>query len=190
MVKLAEIASEMQSDIDSVNDWVEEIYNRYFSNYFKDQHQYYKRLKSKDRPITDAELENILTTMPLELFSVSEALSQFKISEEVVKLKVKETEIENFKNSKQSSETKRKEEAANSVLEHKLLITVYEAVAERVGREISYSRELIMGCKKIWDGRRATDNSNPIGNTIDDNDLPEYEYNGNVPTGGGKTYVR
>ena len=189
MIKLAEIVAEMQPDIDSVNEWVDEIYNKYFSGYFADQHEYYKRLKSKDRPITDAELEDILTTMPLELFSVSEALSQFKISEEVVKLKVKETEIENFKNSQQSSETKRKEEAANSVLEHKLLITVYEAVAERVGKEISYSRELIMGCKKIWDGRRATDNSNPVGNVVNEGDLPDYAYNGKASTGGGRTYV-
>ena len=58
MIKLAEIVAEMQPDIDSVNEWVDEIYNKYFSGYFADQHEYYKRLKSKDRPITDAELED------------------------------------------------------------------------------------------------------------------------------------
>ena len=46
-----------------------------------------------------------------------------------------------------------------------------------------------MGCKKIWDGRRATDNSNPVGNVVNEGDLPDYAYNGKSSTGGGKTYI-
>lgn len=192
MIDLSNVLGEMQEDIDSVKTWTTELYDKYFSQYFEYQRELYDRLESKEHPVTDEELEWILTSLPLELFSVSEQLSQFQLSQEVIKLRVKQTEKDKIKLSTESSETKRKEDASYQMLEHKLLLTVYDSVIDRVSREISFSRELIMSAKKIWDARRRTDGSNPVSETVPDNDseLPEYAYKGQVSVGGGKTYVK
>lgn len=189
-IKLAEINEELSEDILAVSDWADEIYSDKFSKYFKDQRELYVRLESKERLITDSELEQILTTLPLELFSVSEVLSQFKISQEVVKLRVKQIEADKVSESDEKSVTKKKEDAAMQTLEHKLLITVYSAVISRVESEISFSRELIMSAKKIWDARKSTESSNPVGPVVTDGDeLPEYSYKSKSSLD-GKTYIK
>ena len=188
MISLDEINSEFQEDIDAVKEWSNEIYKSTFSEFFKDQRELYNKLKSKTCPITDEELELILTTIPLELFTVSEILSQFKISTEVVKIKVKQLEADIVAASTQKAMTNKKEEASLKTLEHKLLATVYNAVAVRVSSEIDFSRELSMGAKKIWDARRSTDSVNPVSPVVTDDAsaLPEYTSNFSP----NKTYVR
>ena len=189
MIDLSSIHKEFSEDIDAVQSWSDEIYQSHFSEYFKDQRDLYMRLKSKQHPITDSELEDILTTMPLELFTVSEILSQFKVSMEVIKIKVKQLEAEKVAESEQKAMTNKKEEAALKTLEHKLLSTVYSTVISRVTNEIDFSRELIMGAKKIWDSRRNTDSSNPVGHVVnDDSTLPDYRPGDD--SSGGKMYIR
>ena len=156
-------------------EWSEEIYQSTFSKYFRNQRELYDRFQCTNSPITDSELEMILTTIPLDLFTVAEKLSEFKVSQEVTKLRVKQIEKDEELFSDKSSETKRKEEASFNTLEHKLIITVQNAIVDRVEREMSFSRELIMGAKKIWDSRRTAEDSLPIravSSDVSDPDLP------------------
>lgn len=192
MRDLKEVYQEcMAEDIQAVQEWSKEIYDDHFSSYFTGQRELYKRFESSSHPITDEELSLILIDIPLKLFTVAESLSQFKIGQEVTKMKAKQIERELEMSSTESSETKRKAEATFATLEHKLLITVQSAVVEHVEREISFSRELIMGAKKIWDSRRAAEGSMPVGPTDDKGpgyDLPEY---GSTPAQStGKAYIK
>lgn len=185
------IFEEISADVNATQSWADRLYEESFSTYFIDVKSLYKSLSDKRRPITDSELEEILTSLPLQLVSVSEALSQFKISKEVVTLTLKQKEAEHIKTSSASSVTQKKEEAAVAVLEYKLVQTVYASVITRVENEISFSRELIMSAKKIWDARKATDNINPTGPVVTDNsELPDYCYNSKSSVGGGQTYIK
>lgn len=187
MIELTDIKTlndQYSDDIDAVICWCNGIYESKFASYFKTQRELYRRLNSKKNPITDSELEQILTEMPLDLFSVSEILSQLKISQEVVKLKTTQKRADIVKSSIESTVTKREEEASLSILEDKLLKTAYSSVIERVEREVSFSRELIMGAKKIWDSRRQTEGSNPVGEVTPGSDLPDY--NNSIAN---KTYI-
>lgn len=181
MRSLKEVYAEcMEEDIKAVQDWSKEMYEECFSSYFVGQRELYKRFESESHPITDAELETILIDVPLKLFTVAEALSQFRIGQEVTKLKAKQIEREKEMQSVESSETKRKAEASFATLEHKLLITVQSAVVEHVEREISFSRELIMGAKKIWDSRRNAEGAMPV-NEHSGEPEPELQPGYNLP---------
>lgn len=166
MIDLKSVCEYMQEDIDSVVSWCNKLYDDNFATYFKGERELFERLQSKTHPITDEELEWILTSLPLELFSVSEILSKVKITQEVVKMKNKQSTAELVETSTESSQTKKKEDAELKMLENKLVDTVYASIISRVDNEISFSRELIMSAKKIWDRRRQTENSSPI-NPID-----------------------
>lgn len=164
MIDLRSICDEMNEDAESVISWCDQLYSDNFESYFKDEKDLFKRLESKIHPITDEELEWILTTLPLELFSVSEKLSKIKITQEVYKMKNKQKNSELVDKSLEKTQTKKKEEADLQMLENKLVETVYSSIISRVENEISFSRELIMSAKKIWDRRRQIESSNPIGN--------------------------
>lgn len=166
----------VSKDIDDVQQWAGEEYKKYFASYFVGEVDLYKKLKDKDYIVTDDELEWILTSLPLELFSVSEQLSKMKTAEEVIKLHIKEVESDYIKTNPDSvtSMTQRKENAAMLTASDRLLVTVYSIISERVGREMSFSRELIMSAKKIWDARRASEVSIPSVDTGKD-ELPDYD---------------
>ena len=140
----------------SMLDWCDEMYRTVFDEYFREIRELRSSLSDKSKPITDDELETVLTTVPLNLFAVSEALNKFKLEYEMTKL-----ELRNAKRNKQDT------------TELEILSIAYSTVISRVETEISFSRELIMGVKKIWDGRRSTERSNPVS---DDplNSLPDY----------------
>lgn len=134
--------------------WSNQMYNELFAKYFSEIRGIRDRL-SANTPISDFDIERILTEFPLDLFSVSEALNQFKLEYELNKLKLKEA--------------RRNQADADTLAELEILNTAYSTLISRVETEISFSRELIMGVKKIWDGRRSTEKANPIGE-----ELPEY----------------
>ena len=90
MLDISNIAKELESDIEGVSELSDNLYNKYFGQYFHIQKELYRRVQDTDKPITDEELETVLTDLPLELIEVSEALSKFQISQEVVKLRAKE----------------------------------------------------------------------------------------------------
>ena len=154
-------------DLDAVNGWCTDVYNNTFAPYFIESRKLAVRLKSKDgpndRPITDDELSWILIQLPINLFDVSEHINKLRISQEVIKLRIRDLELKSSKRQ------------LYDVASDKLLVSAYGSVITRVENEISFSRELIMGAKKIWDARRRTDQANPI-NEIEDTmtTLPAY----------------
>lgn len=164
----------LSSDINDVNEWSEGEYNKYFSEYFKGEVELYDKLKSSKSQITDSELEWILTDLPMELFSVTEQLSKLKTAQEVIRLSIKKKEREYVKTHTEGSETKRKEEAAALSEEDRLLVSVYDSIIDRVSRQMTFSKELIMSAKKIWDARRSDGIPLPEVN-IDPSRLPEYK---------------
>lgn len=159
-----------------VVEWCNMIYDSCFAEFFDSERQLYDLLKNTARPISDAELENILTTLPLQLFSASEALSQLKIKSELVKFEIKDKLYNTEHSSTASSATGRKEEAAYSVIADQVLQAAYISVIDRVEKEISYSKELIMTAKKIWDARRNTEQASPINPVLPDYQVPTQSY--------------
>ena len=148
----------LNEDTKAVLDFYESLYDKEFSEQFISVQKMFKRYKSSDKPITDTELEDILTGLPLELFSIAEKLNSLRLSEQVVKLKSRDKKI--------TPELKE---------EYAILDSVYSSVIERVENQISFSRELIMGAKKIWDARRKTESMNPV-TPPKSKELPEYDY--------------
>lgn len=166
MIDLNAIAEQTKEDEQSVNDWCNEIYQSKFATFFSCQRELFKRLESKVRPISDGELEEILTSVPLQLFGAAEVLSELKISQEVVKMRNKQKFSEMKKASAETSQSRKAEEAELLMLENKLVELVYASIISRVNDEISFSKELIMSAKKIWDRRRESENANPIGTSL------------------------
>lgn len=169
-------------DVDAVYNWCNEMYLNKFSRYFDIVHKLYSRFNSINSPITDEELESILIDIPLQLFSASEELNKFRLQSSVIKLKKKEKKsniMNNISLASLSSETKRKEEADVLTIEDEILVMAVSSVITRVENDISFSRELIMGAKKIWDGRRSTEQSNPVSEVPESevkDDLPDYPF--------------
>lgn len=173
---LKSVQAQYQDDIDAVTQWCDEIYQAKFASYFTEVEELYARLRSKSRPITDEELETILMMVPIDLFGVSEALNKFRLSNEVIKMKLKKVEKDAANASTESTATKRQEDAAIKMLSDKILQASYAAVITRVENQISFSRELIMSAKKLWDGRRRTEESNPVKEVSTDiKDIPSYD---------------
>lgn len=186
MIDIKSICEEMDEDVQNVIEWCNDLYDKNFSSFFQGQRDLFKRLQSKTHPITDDELEWILTSIPLQLFTVAERLSEVKITQEVIKMKNKKDIIDKTNESTQSSQTKRKEEAEYLMLEHKLVDTIYSSIINRVDTEVSFSRELIMSAKKIWDRRRQTETINPI-KPVDPSE-PKIAYRPHIP-GTGETVM-
>lgn len=175
---LSKAYNRSESDINEVNEWSESEYSKYFAEYFKGEVELYDKMKKFKNQVTDEELEWILTELPLELFSVSGQLSKLKTAQEVIKIHIKQTERNYITNeSIPGSITQKKEEAAMLTAEDRLLVTVYDSIAERVSREMTFSKELIMSAKKIWDARRS--DGIPIPEVVNDKEasLPEYDAN-------------
>lgn len=185
MIDFKSIVSKYNEDISGVTSWCDEVYNAQFASYFEDQRTLFTRLRSTRQPITDAELEAILTTIPLQLFSVSEVLNKFRISQAVIKVKTKQKEHEVYSTSQARTIAGRQAEAAEAVLEDGLLYSAYATVIDRVDSEIAFSRELIMGAKKIWDARKRTEEVHPVGEVSVPSDLPDY-----VPSSHNQTYIK
>lgn len=186
MEDFKQVVESNQETLNMVQLWCSELYNSKFSNFFEYPRKLSERLNSNVRSITDEELEGVLSSLPLKLFDASEALSQCKLNVEVLKLKVKDKSREVAKSSSEKTDSKRNEEGEIAVLGDKLLIACYSAVVDRVERELTYCRELIMSAKKIWDARRRTEDINPIApqDYSKSKSIPDY----NIPD--SKVYVK
>ena len=193
MFDIRAVESENRDDISSVTSWCTEMYDCKFSNYFKQSHDLYSRLTSKEKPVTDKELEDIFTLVPLNMIQVSEELNNLRLSLEITKSKMKRKKREFAKASAEKSQTKRDEEAADLIIEDEI---------QRVESEMSYSRELLQTCKRIWDARRSnaantfavseltSDKSSPSmydkPQAIVYEDIPNYD----TRSSGSKYYVK
>lgn len=179
---------EFISDVDAVNAWALELYDKHFSEYFNDTKNLYKKIKTTRNQITDEELEELLTTLPLDLIEASEKLSEFKLTIDIMKLKIKERQAEIMELSQEKTITAKKEEAENGTIEEEIAMTVYKGVVTRVQYEMDFTRELIMTGKKIYDGRKSSQSIVPIGPVVpEDTQLPEYS----ITSGGASkhTYI-
>lgn len=162
MIDLKAVEQLLQEDVEAAISWCDDKYTQVFSEHFKRQRDLYKRLESKTHPITDEELEDILTTLPLEMFTVAEKLSKLKTAQEVIKVRNKRDLAEKKESSTLKTQTARDEDAKLQMLEQQLMDTLYTAVIERVDKEMSFTRELIMGAKKVWDRRSQAEGASPI----------------------------
>lgn len=178
-----DVSREYRSAIESVEEWCNNLYEERFEHHFSGFRDVFRKLRNSGSKITDAELEDLLITLPITLFDASESLSVLRIATETVKIgtKRKSDNAANLGRKAGLSSTAAKEFAASEVLDDKLLITAYESVISRVESEISFCREMIMSAKKIWDARRKTDIANPVTEV---SELPEF-----VPDQ-KKTYVK
>lgn len=163
MSLISNALKEMESDFKAADDLEESIYQNYFAKYFKLEEQLYTRFRDTQVPINDAELEQIITVLPLDLMSAANALSQFRSHNEISKLAAKQR--------------KKVKEVTNmppddTDTEFQLMTIIYSAVINRVESQMSFSKELIMGAKKVWDARRRVEQ--PMPTTIKDEDIPEY----------------
>lgn len=145
-------------EVEGVFEIADAIYDKMVGDYFNTVTELSVRFRSNTNPVTDAELETILTLLPLKLFVVAESLSKLKLTNQIAKLKAKEEE-------------------KDKQLDYKLTSAVYEAVILRVEKELSYSRELIMSSKKIWESRRGAETP-PIYSDVTA-DLPDYDISAN-----------
>lgn len=168
MSDISRAVDSLKEDFDAADALVDKIYDKYFARYFKKEAEMHIRFKDAEVPITDKELEWLITSLPLELFSVSNALAQFKQHNEIVKLKIKQ------RKSKDKAEV---DDGLDD--EYKLMSIIYASVITRVEQEISFSKELIMGAKKVWDARRSGEKS-PIAESIPEPTLPDYTVNGKL----------
>lgn len=157
--------------LDQVHELCDEQYNELFSNYFEPLRALRVRLLgSDDKRITDAELEDILTNLPLTLLDVSEKLNRVRLDGEVLKLKIKS-------DSRQLSKKDIPEDVAEDLqLEidsENLMLRIQSYLASRVENEVSACKELIMTCKKLWDSRRQAETVMPVSEK--DYSVPEYD---------------
>lgn len=181
MIDLKNASLEAEEDIKVVSEWCDDLYSKNFATYFKDARSLFERLKSKNHPITDEELSWILITLPIHLFDAAETLNRFRLNMEIVKLRYKRSETELIKQSEAKTATLKREEAESKLIDDKLLIVAYDTIISQVDKEISLSKELIMGAKKIWDSRRKSDETMPVSEIeTSDEKLPDYK----------KSYIR
>lgn len=181
---IEDVVKEYADDNYAVLTYCDKIYTDLFAENFKDVRDLYKRMKSTLQPITDSELEYILTTFPLELFTVAENLNKIRLLREVTKLKNKakmrelraefQTTVNDMAElTKAEKQTYLMQLINESMAEYEVLLAAYDSLISRVENEQTFSKELIMGAKKIWDSRRSSESANPVAPVA--TELPEYD---------------
>lgn len=170
-MSIREAWKEAESESNELLSVCDEIYDKHFGKFFDYPRDLCNRLYCKDNPITTDELETILIDVPIILFEVAEHLSSLQLRLDVLKAKSKEQAIPKVSDGITIKATD------EEILQTKLLISAVTSVISRVEREISFSRELIMGAKKLWDSRDHTIKVNPVSE-VTSPQLPDYKYTG------------
>lgn len=180
----------------------DEMYAEIFSELFSRVTELYQRFRSEIRPITDDELETILTEIPLRLFTVSERLADIRMRMSVTKLENKHKRTALIKSYIISPEYDGYSQSAvrefvsnradDEMRDDEIAVMVYSSLIDRIEGEISFSRELIMGAKKLWDARRSNA-TNPVAPVVPE--LPEYAPSAGTPihrphTTSSKDYIK
>lgn len=180
MRDLNEILTKYDEDITGIDEWCENLYKSKFSTYFEDIQNLYTKMNKQGDKFTDADLEKVLTDVPLSLFSLSEALNSLRTAREIAKLRVRQDKSElkrellaEFQANKDTCGYTKSDipgMVSDKFLEDDIVDVAFTGVITRVENEISFTKEFIMGVKKIWDRRKSTEDVNPIGAVV-----PEYE---------------
>lgn len=167
------ICEEIDKECASAEEFCESLYKATFAPVFDNVVKLHNRMKSQNHVITDDELEYIITELPLELFSVSESLNKLRLKLEVAKLENGRREVE-FKKALSATMVDpsmkpnsvltqvMKDELMDKMTEYRVFEICYSSVITRVENQLTFSRELIMGAKKVWDSRRSAEATNPI----------------------------
>lgn len=171
-----------KEDVESISHYYDDLYDSYFGSYFDEIQDIYGSVNSKLKPISDSELEWILCDLPIKLYDISEALNNLRLQFEIIKLKRNEYKlsfseyyVSDFSSDKKPKKAEIDSATEKYMVEHDLVMAVYKSLILRVENELSFSRELIMGAKKIWDSRRVSEKSNPVGEVVKEDELPEYD---------------
>lgn len=180
----------------AMSEWSSELYSKFFQPYFgllrtlqantevSDTSIYYSKL-------SDDDLERILIDLPIELFQSSERINSLRLELEMIRMKVKQIRNETFDKiqhdiaadcdmsgtriTKSELVHNAQSKTDDAMLEHDLLIRVYESVIARAESERGACKELIMGAKKLWDSRRSAEKSMPVSEMASSDSLPEYD---------------
>ena len=159
------VQQEYQTDIDAVLEYQNDVYKEMFENEFSDvQHLSDMIKKSGYKSPSDEVLEIILIDVPLKLFDVAEKLNQLELKLQVIKLKLKQKKID-LKHDpvvRDLSSTQIAEFVSVNTIEDELMISIYSKLIDRVSSQISYSKELIMSAKKLWDRRKEAEAAMPV----------------------------
>lgn len=186
MSSIDETLAMYKEDMESVESWCNDLYQDKFASVFEEIRGLYEQLADKRDKISDDALESILTDTPLGLFTISERLNALRTNREVGKLKMREKEsdvrrecIRRLDEQGKDAGFSRSDVSAivkDAIINDQIVIVALDGVINRVENEISFSRELIMSAKKIWDRRKNTENVNPIGPVAPEyQELPDYD---------------
>lgn len=164
-MNFASVESQYQQDIDAVRKYQNDVYDEMFSAEFSEVKNLSDMIKKSGyRSPSDEVLETILMDVPLKLFDVAEKLNQLELTLQVLKLKLKEKKID-LKHDpavRELSTTQLTEFISVNTIEDELMISIYSKLIERVNSQISYSKELIMSAKKLWDRRKEAESAMPV----------------------------
>ena len=159
------VETRYQEDIDAVIKYQNEVYDKMFSKEFSEVKSLSDMIKKCGyKSPSDEVLETILIDVPLKLFDVAEKLNQLELTLQVLKLKLKEKKIElkHDENVRNMNSTMLSEFVSENTIEDELMISIYSKLIERVNSQISYSKELIMSAKKLWDRRKEAESAMPV----------------------------
>lgn len=180
---LCDILNEYADDLQSVTNWCAKTYDENFSFLFENVKSLHDKLQTEKDKITDDDLEMILTDLPLALFSASEKLNGLRTTREVGKLKLKEKKLKKKEELYKAIQDKNSPFSKSDIpslindsfIDDQVMQVALDGVINRVENEISFTRELIMSAKKIWDRRSSTDVVNPVGPIVPEyQNLPDY----------------
>lgn len=159
------IEQKYQKDIDAVIDYENGIYNHLFADEFSEILKLSDAIKQSGyRSPSDEVLEVILIDVPLKLFDVAERLNQLELTLQVLKLELKEKKVQlkHCNDVQNLKSTEISDYITSKTIEDELMICVYTKLIERVNSQVSYSKELIMSAKKLWDRRKAAESVMPV----------------------------
>lgn len=168
------VADEYNDNIDAASSYYHSMYDNFRP--MVDRIRSYSSIASDTfKPIDDESLEELLTSVPLILIDISEALADMQVRMNTVKLSLKDKKFRSKQDLVQSGEAKTSasELVAGEFYADELLVNIYQTVIDTVEHDLSYGRELVMGAKKIWDRRRDAENAVPIKES-EPPSLPEY----------------
>lgn len=174
---IQDIEAKHGAEFSEIDDWMNNRYNSDFKHYFEGQRNIHKRILNSESKITNEELEQVMIDIPLMLIDVAEKVNMYKLRIESIKLNMKRRRITSINEDIYISESMLDVQD----IDDKLLVAAYQMLIQRVEKEMSYTRELIMGAKKVWDSRKNGDSVVPIMPDSQEDPLsglPDYRLNG------------
>lgn len=174
---VADMDKTFMQEIGDITDWVNSQYRDYFGDVFSFLDDLSARFQSEYVPVSDSDLERIMTDLPLMLIDASERLNAYKLKSEAIKLKIANVEYAASEAVSGGTKQERDKYVKVSSMNYKLLQCAYSSLIDLVDRKLVYSKELIMGAKKVWTDRKQADPATIAAENPDSgvDSLPEYK---------------